>query len=145
MLSCTPPISAHGPSPVNAGPLGGTTLTHPEMSFVAAGLFILLCLAHGHLVSTVVLGQGTEPAIVFAGHLVCLVLAIICAAAIWRRRLWAWRSVVAYGVALAILILSLGPALQLPSDARVGLWISAGSVVALSSAGAWLLYRSSRA
>lgn len=116
---------------------------HPKTSWIATGLFILLGLAHLHLVGTVLLGRGTEPGVVFAGHLVCLLLAVACAASIRRRLPWAWRSVVAYGTALAALIVSLGPALHLPADARGGLWIGALGVLALSGAGAWALRGSS--
>lgn len=109
------------------------------IGWAACGLLVVLGLAHAQLLGTVLLGQGSEPPIIVAGHFVCLGLATAGAAACWNRRPWAWKLVATYGVAIAALILALGPALRLPAEARAGLWAGAGASLVLFAAGAWLL------
>ncbi len=117
----------------------------PARYVVATTVFVLLALAHLHLVASVLLGLGVEPWIIFAGHLLCLIIALAAAVASWQQRMWAWRAIAAYGVAAAVLILSVGPAVQLRSEERTGLWFGAAAVLALAAVGAWWLRRPPRA
>lgn len=113
----------------------------PTRFLIASVVFVLLALSHLHLVASVLLGYGSEPGVIFAGHLVSLVTALTAAVAAWRRRVWAWRAVAAYGVATSLLILSVGIALELLPEERTGLWFGAAAVLALAVAGAWGLRR----
>jgi hypothetical protein len=74
--------------------------------------------------------------------MVCLATAVVAALSCSRRLAWAWRAVAAYGLAAAILILSIAPALDLPPEGRMGLWLAAAGVFFLAAFGAWHLRRS---
>jgi hypothetical protein len=119
------------------------SLPHAESPFTAI-LFVLLALAHGHLVATVLQGHGSEPWPIFAGHVVCFGIADAAAVAARRGRGLKWAIVFTYGVAGALLLMVLGPAFGLPQDECTGYVVGAVIVVAVASAGAWRLRRHQR-
>src|SRR5690606_27927453 len=111
---------------------------------LAAALLVLLGLSHLHLVVSVLIDPGSEPLLLFVGHLVCLTAALVAAVSCWGGLPWAWGAVAAYGLAGAVLSLSLGPVLVLPAGARTGLQPAAAVVLVLAGLGAWRLRRSAR-
>jgi hypothetical protein len=62
----------------------------------------------------------------------------------WSGARWASASATLYGFVTAGMLVSLEPMLDLPADARGGLWTGAGVVLLFSLACAWFLRRLTR-
>jgi len=62
----------------------------------------------------------------------------------WTAARWAPAAALGYGLVTGGMLVTLGPLLDLPVDARPGLWTGAGAIVAGAGAAAWYLRRSRR-
>lgn len=87
------------------------------------------------------LPHASQPRMLGAVQLVVGTLAAAVAWGCWRRRRWAGPVAIVYGIATGGMIASLGPMLDLPSDARRGLWTGAAAVFLFGVATAWLVRR----
>ncbi|MFL5607171.1 MAG: hypothetical protein ACJ8AD_12045 [Gemmatimonadaceae bacterium] len=62
----------------------------------------------------------------------------------WMGARWAPWAALSYGLVTAVMLIALGPLLDLPIDARRGIWTGAVSVVLLALAAGWYLGRANR-
>jgi hypothetical protein len=84
---------------------------------------------------------GGEPPVLIALHVVSGSLAVAAAAATWRRAAHAPALVLAWGVAITVLLVAVPWAVGLEGDAARGIYISAAGVLAAGAAMAWWVRR----
>jgi hypothetical protein len=96
-------------------------------------LFAFFALQAWGEVARVVLQRASKPATISLLQLFGGAAAYAAAIGTFRRRPWAWRASIAWGLLTTALLMSLGPLLDLPAEARPGLAISAVSILLLSA------------
>ena len=99
---------------------------------IQAVVFGLLGLnAWGQVVS-VLLGRSDDPPVLTALQFAVGAAGVAAAWGIWKQAEWAWVAAIAYGVVTAGMLLALPALLELPADARTGIWGGAAVVMVLS-------------
>jgi hypothetical protein len=88
-----------------------------------------------------ILGAGKDPQALIAEHIVVCAIGLVAAFALWRGERWAPWVLTLNGVAVATLVVSLGPLLAMDPAARNGLWVGAATIALLTAAAAWYTYR----
>ena len=83
-----------------------------------------------------------EPRLLTALKAVAGTAALAAAWGSWRGARWAPVAAIAWGCAIAALLVALEPVLGLGHEARTGLWIQAVALLACSIGAAWYLGRS---
>ena len=106
-----------------------------------AALFVLLGLNAWWQVVLALLGDGGDPQALILLQLVVGATAAAAAWGAWRGARWAPRASVLYGGVTAGMLVALAPILDLPPDARPGLWSGAALVLLFALAIAWYLRR----
>ena len=107
-------------------------------------IFAALALNAWVQVLLVALGRGDDPAALVAMQVLVGVTGLAAAWGSWRGARWAPAAALAYGIATAAMLVSLGPLLDLPAEARPGILAGAAAMLAGAGAGAWYLRRSQR-
>jgi hypothetical protein len=85
-------------------------------------------------------GRG-DPRLLRLEHLDVAIFSFVAAYAMWTEKRWASWALTVAGAATAILVVSLGPLLEMDSVARSGLWIGAASIALMTAIGVWLVAR----
>jgi hypothetical protein len=111
------------------------------ITLLLVGMFGLLTLAVARDLLAVAVGRDGEPIEVTLLQLLSLPLAGATTLGAWKGKRWAWITALGFGIVTAALLLSLGPLLSLPEEARPGLRMSALAVVAIAALAAWHLRR----
>ena len=113
----------------------------PVGRWILAGLFLALSL--NALVQFVMhlLHMNSDPPALAVLQLLTGTAAFIAARTTWHAspRAWVWSLV--YGAIQAVLLISLGPILDLEREAMPGLWMGAGVMAAFAIGSAWYLRR----
>ena len=108
---------------------------------VLAAFYVLLGVnAWTQAVLALVRGDGDPPSLILLQALVGTAAAAAAWGA-WRGARWAPLASVLYGVVTAGMLVALAPILDLPPDARPGLWSGAALVLLFALAIAWYLRR----
>ena len=87
------------------------------------------------------LREGHDPRLVTLGYGIVLVTGLIAAYALWRGLDWGPGALGLNGLLTAVFVVSLGPLLGIPPEARNGLWIGGGVILLLTAAGFWYTQR----
>ena len=95
------------------------------------------------VVASLARGEG-EPPLLIVLHAVSGALAVAAAAATWRRAASAPALVLAWGVAITVLLVAVPAAVGLEADAARGIHLSAAGVLAATLAMAWWVRRALR-
>lgn len=100
----------------------------------------LLALEHG---VQAVLGfpPGGDPRALTAEHAFVCLTGLAAAYGLWRGERWSPPVLAIHGLAIAVLVVSLGPLLNLPAAGRGGLWFGAATIVLLFAAAVWFTRR----
>ena len=109
-------------------------------AIVIAVLVIAIALLHLLQAINGVIGGG-DPQMLVLEHLDVTIFSLIAAYAIWTGKRWAPWALAVAGVAVAVLIASLGPLLNMNAVERRGLWTGAGSMLVFTALGVWYLAR----
>ena len=88
--------------------------------------------------------RGTDPRLLVLEHFDVTIFSCAAAYAVWRNKRWAPWALGVAGAGVAVLIVSLGPLLNMDSVERSGLWTGAASVAVMTSLGVWYLARRAR-
>jgi membrane protease YdiL (CAAX protease family) len=107
---------------------------------VIAVLVGLIAIVHGGQ-AFVGAKPGHDPQPLVVEHLIVLVFGLIAAYGLWRGQRWAPLMLALYGLAIAVLIVSLGPLLALEGAARNGLWTGAATMLLLTALAVWYAER----
>lgn len=86
-------------------------------------------------------GALDDPRALVVEHAIAGVLGLLAAWAVWTGKRWAPWALAIAGVTVALLIVSLGPLLQMGAQERAGLWTGAGTVFVMTLAGVWYVRR----
>ena len=108
---------------------------------ILAVLFAFVSLSDAVQVTHLLQGGDDDPLALSLLHLAGAIAAGAVAVGSWRRARWAPAAAIAWTVVTATLLVTLGPLLDLPPEARPGLWASAAAVALLGAAAAWYLRR----
>jgi hypothetical protein len=111
---------------------------------VLAAVFILLSLNAWKEVASAMIGDSESPALLTGLQALCGVIAAAVAWASWAGARWAPAVALLYGVVAGGMVAGLGPMLDLPAEARGGLWMGAAIILAFALVSAWWLRRSLR-
>jgi len=111
-----------------------------RIAIVIAVLVIAIALLHLLQAINGVIGGG-DPQMLVLEHLDVTIFSLIAAYAIWTGKRWAPWALAVAGVAVAVLIASLGPLLNMNAVERRGLWTGAGSMLVFTALGVWYLAR----
>jgi hypothetical protein len=98
---------------------------------IIAVVVVLTALTHGIQAILGVL-PGDDPRPLVVEHIIVCVLGLAAGYALWRGQQRAPLLLAIYGIAIAILIVSLGPLLGLMGAARKGLWTGATMLLLLT-------------
>jgi hypothetical protein len=85
--------------------------------------------------------RGSDPRLLVLEHFDVAIFAFAAAYAVWRNSWWAPWALGVAGAGVAVLIVSLGPLLNMDSVERSGLWIGAASIAVFTALGVWYLAR----
>lgn len=108
---------------------------------VLAALFVLLGANAWVQVLLALFGEGDDPPALMLFQTAVGAAAAAAAWGAWRGERWAPLASVVYGVVTAGMLVALAPILDLPPDARPGLWSGAALVLLFALAIAWYLRR----
>ena len=100
----------------------------------------LIGLVHLTQAVTGMRGDG-DPRMLTLEHLDVTIFSFVAAYAIWQGKRWAPWALAVAGASVAVLIVSLGPLLDLNSMAQRGLWGGAASIAIFYALGVWYLSR----
>ncbi len=106
-----------------------------------AVIYALLALNAWAQVVLVPLGRSGDPLLLTALQFLIGAAAAVAAWEIWSAAKWAPGAILIHGFITAGMLASLGPMLDLPGDARPGLWVGAAAVILWSLVFAWYLRR----
>src|SRR5215204_4941427 len=106
-----------------------------------AVLFVLLGLNAWTQVVLDLTGRADEPPPLIALQALVGALAAAAAWGTWRNARWASIACVLYGLVTAGMVAALVPILDLPREARPGIWSGAALVLLFAFAVAWYLRR----
>lgn len=95
------------------------------------------------VIASLASGQG-EPPVLIALHVVSGSAGVAAAAATWRRAARAPALVLAWGVAVTVLLAAVPSAVGLEAEAARGVYVSAAGVLAATAAMAWWVRRELR-
>src|SRR5688572_22708828 len=109
--------------------------------WILSGTFLLLSLNAFVQVVMHLLHMNTDPPALMVLQLLTGVAALIAAWATWQSAAHAWIWSLVYGAIQALLLISLGPILNLESEAVPGLWMGAGVMASFAVGSAWYLRR----
>ena len=85
--------------------------------------------------------DGGGPRLLRLEHLDVAIFSFIAAYALWTDKRWASWALAVAGAATAMLVVSLGPLLNMDSVARKGLWIGAATIAVMTAIGTWYVAR----
>jgi hypothetical protein len=107
---------------------------------IIAVLFALLGLNALYELLSMVSGRSDGPATLAALQALVGVSAVTTAFGAWIGARWAPALAAFYGVITAVMIVALGPLLDMPAEERGGLLVGGAVVLAFALACAWYLY-----
>jgi hypothetical protein len=116
----------------------------PVGARVVAVLFALLALNALNELLSMVSGDSDGPVALAALQALVGVCATAAAVGAWIGARWAPALAAVYGVVAAVMVVSLGPLLEMPAEEAGGLWIGAAVILAFALACAWYLRRAFR-
>jgi hypothetical protein len=108
---------------------------------VIAVLFALSALSDAVQVTPLLQGGDDDPLALSMLHLAGAITAGAVAVGSWRRARWAPAAAIAWTAVVVTLLVTLGPLLGLPAEARPGLWTSAAAVALVGAGVTWYLRR----
>ena len=108
---------------------------------IAFTLFALNALAQ---VALALVGRSDDPAALSLLQVAIGLTSLAAARGSWTGARWAPVAALIYGLSTATILAALGPLLDLSADARGGLWVGAGGVLAFGLGAAWYLRRARR-
>lgn len=117
-------------------------MRRPGGRIALAVVFALLALNALAQVVLVPLGRSDDPAALTALQALIGAAGAVAAAGSWAGARWSPAAALAYGLLTAGMVLALGPLLELPAEARGGLWVGAAALLLLALWSAWYLRRS---
>ena len=85
--------------------------------------------------------RGSDPRLLVLEHFDVTIFSCAAVYAVWRNKRWAPWALGVAGAGVAVLIVSLGPLLNMDSVERSGLWAGAASVAVMTALGVWYLAR----
>jgi hypothetical protein len=85
-----------------------------------------------------------DPWLLTLEYAVVCVTGLIAGYGVWRGRRWGPAALAVNGLTTAVLVVSLEPILNLPAEARRGLWIGAGGIALFTAAAVWYTRRAER-
>ena len=88
--------------------------------------------------------DGSIPRLLRLEHLDVAIFSFVAAYAMWTDKRWASWALAVAGAATAVLVVSLGPLLELDPVARKGLWTGAATIAVMTVLGVWWLVRRAR-
>jgi len=100
----------------------------------------LTALQHG-VQAVLGLRHGGDPRALNAEHGIVCLTGLAAAYGLWRGARWTPPVLAINGLATAVLVVSLGPLLQLDPAARNGLWFGAATIILLFAAAVWYARR----
>lgn len=104
-------------------------------------MFGLITLADVFQVVKVLLGIDHEPPMLMVMQSVNMLLAAATTYGAWTMKRWSALTALGFGITTSTMILSLGPLLALPDEARSGLPMGAAAVLGIAALSAWQLRR----
>ena len=107
---------------------------------------VFACLALNGFVEVIfaAIGRSHQPAALVALQALVALAGGTAAWGTWAGTRWASAAALLYGLAAAVLVVSLTPILGLPPEASRGLWLGAAACVLFGVWAAWYLRRSLR-
>ena len=111
------------------------------MLAMAFTLFALNALAQ---VVPALAGRSDDPAALSLLQVAIGLTSLAAARGSWTGARWGPVAALLCGLSTATMLVALGPLLDLPADARGGLWAGAGAVLAFGLGAAWYLRRTRR-
>ena len=117
------------------------TVRRSRVRAALAVLFVLLGLNAWTQVVLDLTGRADEPPPLIALQALVGALAAAAAWGTWRNARWASIACVLYGLVTAGMVAALVPILDLPREARPGIWSGAALVLLFAFAVAWYLRR----
>ncbi|HEU4631573.1 MAG TPA: hypothetical protein VFS08_17595 [Gemmatimonadaceae bacterium] len=106
-----------------------------------AVVFALLALNAGAQVVLALLHRSDDPSALTTLQALVSVTAAAAAWGSWTVARWAPGAALLYGLVTAAMLVSLEPMLDLPAEARVGLWTGGATVLLFGLWAAWYLRR----
>lgn len=94
-----------------------------------------------HLVQGI---RGGDVTLLRLEHLDVAIFSFIAAYAMWTDKRWAHWALAVAGAATALLVVSLGPLLNMEPVARRGLWTGAATIALMTAVGVWFVARRRR-
>jgi hypothetical protein len=85
--------------------------------------------------------RGGDPRLLRLEHLDVAIFSFVAAYAMWTDKRWAPWALAVAGAATSLLVVSLGPLLQMDSVARKGLSAGAASIAVMTAVGVWFVAR----
>jgi hypothetical protein len=116
----------------------------PRGAIVLAVVFVLLAGNAWAQVVLVPFGRTDDPPALTALQAIVGATALAAAWGSWRVARWAPAAALLHALATAGMLLSLGPLLDLPADARGGIHWGAGGILLLGACAAWYMRRAVR-
>ena len=92
-----------------------------------------------HLLQTFL--DGGAPRLLRLEHIDVAIFSFIAAYALWTDKRWAHWALAVAGAATAMLVVSLGPLLDMDPVARNGLWTGAATIAVMTAMGTWYVAR----
>jgi len=115
------------------------------VTIIQSVVFGLLAINASWEVVTAVFGAEDDPTPLVMMQCVVCIVAAATAWGIWRQAAWAWKAAIAYGVVTAGMLLTLPLLLELPAEARSGIWGGAAGIMLFAVLCAvWLRYDAKR-
>ena len=96
---------------------------------VCGVVFAILAASDLRELLVVIAGRSSDPAPLVVGHVASGITGVAAAVGLWRGASWASYATIAWGIATALLVATLQPILDLPLDARPGLWGAAAGIM----------------
>ena len=116
--------------------------TRPSRGRIAlAAVLALLSLNALAQVVLVALGRSDDPAPLVALQMLVGASGAAAAWGTWRSARWAAGAAMAFGLISAAMLASLGPLVDVPADARGGLYMGAVILLLFGAGAAWYLRR----
>jgi hypothetical protein len=119
-------------------------MRRPTLARAIALLFAILGVNAWVQVGFVVAGRSDDPT--FLVWMQCLIglAGVVTAWAAWTCARWGWIGALSHGILTAGMLAALPRLLALPAEARPGIFAGAATMMVLSGASAWYLYRATR-
>jgi hypothetical protein len=116
-------------------------MNRPRGRVVLALVFALFALNAWVQVALAPLGRTSDPGALTLFQALVGTAAAAAAWGSWAGTRWAPWAALLYGLLTAGMLVAVGPLLDLPADARHGIWIGAAVFMLFAAISAWYLHR----